>query len=254
MTSASDRATRRRGHRRSRVRKLLMDGVGLDVLVEEVSHLVAETRPTDARGQPPARHRAGRFHRSEMPDRCSRQPPVQTQHRHRVASRKVTAGHLVHVGTVVRVEPSCAQGASEQRLVNALRLSVSVLVEQQLDQSSLDRGLEPGHHPGIGVGLLELVDALVYNSSPICSCDARRCTCSANAGASKDSVNANSRAAIPPALLFTASICGPSRPRKSASNCRSSSSRNADQSMGPTPRLRPPRRTSGSEARRAPTR
>ena len=75
-------------------------------------------------------------------------------------------GHVVQVVQVVRRQVGPGQEFGEQVGVHLLRATGPELVELDGDQRGLGAAGQPGNHPGIRVGLLEVVDRAVHEELP----------------------------------------------------------------------------------------
>ncbi len=86
---------------------------------------------------------------------------MQAEHRAGVADSQRGAGDVVDVRAVGLFEPAGREGVGEQPGVDVLGAAGAVLVELDLQQGRLGGTAQPGHHPRVRVGLLELVDGPV---------------------------------------------------------------------------------------------
>ncbi len=138
----------------------LVDGVGLDVLVEERRRL-RQAEPAQAGRVAAVRDRGGHLEQREVADDRAAQAPVQAAERHQVHGRERDRGEPVDVGAVGRVEPDRRHRVGEQLRVDPLRPPAAVLVRLDLDERRLRPAAQPRQRPRVRIGLLELVGGAV---------------------------------------------------------------------------------------------
>src|SRR6478735_9025459 len=145
---------------------LFVHRVGLDVLgVEELGrgagavalHGVGEAPRTGGRGD---------LDGGEVAYQGPAQPAVQTEQRHHVHQRQHGGTALVQIAAVRGVETQIAHETGEQPRVDAVRATGAELVVLDRRHPRLRPPAEPGQHPGMRVGLLEVVQRTLYRVLP----------------------------------------------------------------------------------------